>query len=87
MAVWKTTGQMVVYYASAVNILIIPLKTKKTARITTLRSERGYSVTNYNTSPVRLPEPIRCQIGSSYDVKTVRNISSNPCEKHPNQGF
>ena len=44
-----------------------------TARITTLRSERGYSATNYDVSVVNPLKTLRRQIGQKYDDKKVRN--------------
>src|SRR5208282_6198109 len=49
------------------------LKTKKmTARVTTVRPERGYSAANYGASVVRVQKTLRRQIGQKYDVKKVR---------------
>ncbi len=46
----------------------------KTARLViTLRSERGYSATNYDHSVAGTPKTLRRQIGRFYDVKKVRN--------------
>jgi hypothetical protein len=42
-----------------------------TARITTLRSERGYSATNYDVSVVNPLKTLRRQIGQKYDDKKV----------------
>ena len=39
----------------------------------TLRSEYGYSATNYDASAAETPKTLRCQFGSFYDVKKVRN--------------
>ena len=45
-----------------------------TARITTVRRERGYSATKYDASVVKLLKTLRRQIGQKYDAKKIRNI-------------
>jgi hypothetical protein len=46
---------------------------KAASGIATLRSERGYSATNYDASAAQCPKCLRSQIGRKYDVKRVRN--------------
>ena len=41
--------------------------------VTTLRWEHGYSAKNYAASAASRPKSLRCQFGSSYDVKKARN--------------
>jgi hypothetical protein len=43
-------------------------------RVITLRSERGYSATNYDGSAVKHPKNLRRQFGKFYDGKKVRNM-------------
>ena len=42
-------------------------------RVATVRSERGYSATNYDATVVNLPKPSRGQFGQKHDDKKVRN--------------
>ena len=42
-------------------------------RVATVRSERGYSATNYDATVVNLPKPSRGQFGQNYDDKKVLN--------------
>ena len=44
-----------------------------TARITTIRPERGYSATKYDASVVKLLKTLRRQFGQKYDAKKIRN--------------
>jgi hypothetical protein len=75
MAVWKTARQRDSYDASAV-VNQNPLQNHKTAKgVTTVRPERGYSVTNYDASVVKRPKTLRRQIGQKYDAKKIRNNS------------
>ena len=75
MAVWKTARQRDSYDASAV-VNQNPLQNHKTAKCaTTVRSERGYSATNYDVSVVNPLKTLRRQIGQKYDDKKVRNTS------------
>ena len=50
-----------------------PGNQKTAAAVATVRSERGYSETNYDASPVNCPKPLRRQISQKYDQKKVRN--------------
>jgi hypothetical protein len=43
-------------------------KYKMTFRVILLRSERGYSATDYDASVVTLPKTLRRQIGPFYDA-------------------
>jgi hypothetical protein len=49
-------------------------KSSRHLKIAGLRSERGYSATNYDASVEKPPKTLRCQFGRFYDVKKVRNI-------------
>ena len=41
--------------------------------ITAVRSERGYSATNYDANPAKPQKSLRRQFGEKYDHKKVRN--------------
>jgi len=73
MAVWKATGKRSLTMPVRLKTLRPLEKTEMTARIITVRSERGYSATNYDASAANLQKSLRCQIGLFYDVKKVRN--------------
>ena len=77
MAAWKKPpGRGDSYGASAVENQN-PLQNHKTAKgVTTLQSERGYSVTNYDASVVKRAKTLRRQIGQKYDAKKIRNTIS-----------
>ena len=44
------------------------------AKISPLRSERGESAKNYEESVAKHSKNLRCQFGTFYDAKKVRNI-------------
>jgi hypothetical protein len=46
---------------------------KKANTVATVRSERGYSATNYDASPAKLQKTLPRQIGQKYDAKKIRN--------------
>jgi hypothetical protein len=73
MPVWKSAAHAVMYDPSAVKHPE-PLQTVKTARyVARVRSERGYSATSYDASPVKIAKVLRRQFEQKYDVKQVRN--------------
>jgi hypothetical protein len=75
MPVRQIAGATVAYDASGVEKSSRRPKTRKrTCRVTTLRSERGYLARNYDGSAAKRAKPLRRHFGKFYDAKKVRNI-------------
>ena len=53
-------------------------KPEKPNRILPVRSERGYSATNYDQSSAIRTKSVRSQFGQKYDQKKVRNRQPVP---------